>query len=114
MILLASTEESNVCADNIAPTAQLDGPQEGMMGKGLAMVLFDAANSNDSDGMIVAYKWAFGDGNSMEGVNVMHGYGNTGSYVVTLTVIDDCGAEAQGTLNVDIIDPAPPTEETTE
>ena len=53
---------------------------------------FDGSASTDSDGTIVSYSWAFGDGNNGSGATVNHSYANDGSYTVTLTVTDDDGA----------------------
>ncbi len=55
-------------------------------------VTFDARGSYDSDGTIVTYSWAFGDGTTATGVSASHSYPNAGAYPVTLTVTDDDGA----------------------
>jgi hypothetical protein len=54
-------------------------------------ITFDASASYDSDGTIVSYEWAFGDGNTASGQVVAHSYTQTGQYAVTLTVMDNDG-----------------------
>jgi len=58
-----------------------------------AAVNFDAAGSVDSDGKISEYRWDFGDGVSGSGVFVSHQF-SSGSFPVTLTLVDDKGAIA--------------------
>jgi len=55
-------------------------------------VLFHARDSLDPDGEIVAYHWAFGDGEIDQGVEVTHVYESAGTYEAELTVVDDGGA----------------------
>ncbi|MCI2431729.1 PKD domain-containing protein [Candidatus Acetothermia bacterium] len=52
-------------------------------------VLFDASNSQATDGQIIEYLWDFGDGATEEGPIVIHRYSATGRYLVKLTVKDD-------------------------
>jgi len=52
-------------------------------------VTFNASTSFDSDGSIVSWDWAFGDGSSGSGEVVTHAYAAAGTYNVTLTVTDD-------------------------
>jgi serine protease len=54
---------------------------------------FDASASTDSDGLITAYSWNFGDGSPIAaGVAVAHTFTDPGTYSVRLTVTDDDGA----------------------
>lgn len=53
---------------------------------------FDASASRDVDGVIVSYRWDFGDGGSAEGASVTHRFTSPGTYTVTLMVTDDDGA----------------------
>jgi predicted CxxxxCH...CXXCH cytochrome family protein len=69
---------------------------------------FDGGASSDSDGTIVSYDWAFGDGTSASGVAVEHTYAEPGSYTATLTVTDDQGGWARDSKLVSIAPPPPP------
>lgn len=50
---------------------------------------FNGTASSDSDGAITVYSWAFGDGTTGLGPFVTHAYATSGSYQVTLTVVDN-------------------------
>lgn len=63
-------------------------------------VAFDASKSYDPDGSIVEYVWDFGDGTAARGVRVEHVFPQRLKYRVTLTVIDDDGAENQSARTV--------------
>jgi len=98
------------CDNNTPPLAEANGPYTAMMGKGLALVNFDATGSQDADGTITKYEWNFGDGSTPGiGQKVTYGYKNTGKYVVILTVTDNCNATAEDTTEVTIVGPTPPT-----
>lgn len=78
-------------------------------------VQFDASLSYDPDGEIIGYKWDFGNGETAD-----HHYQNTASsqyvtnvthtYVVTLTVVDDDGAEGSTELSITVSPPESPSE----
>lgn len=56
---------------------------------------FDSAPSFDPDGTIVDVDWTFGGSNgSVTGARVDHDFARAGSYVVSVTVVDDDGATA--------------------
>ena len=55
-------------------------------------VSFNGSSSTDSDGTIISYAWAFGDGGSSAGSIVSHVYSSPGTYTVSLTVTDNSGA----------------------
>ena len=55
--------------------------------------MFDGSASNDVDGIVASYKWDFGDGEKMEGIQVKHLYKEAGRYPVMLEVWDDSGLE---------------------
>jgi len=57
-------------------------------------VTFDGSSSYGS-GTIVSYAWAFGDDGTALGQQVMHTYAESGSYTVTLTIVDSTGREAE-------------------
>ena len=76
---------------NYPPTA--DGtagePYQGIVN---AIITFDGSRSYDRDGQIVFWQWIFGDGTNGSGSVVQHFYDTPGTYLVTLTVIDNKGA----------------------
>jgi chitodextrinase len=66
---------------------------------------FDAAGSNDADGVIESYEWTFGDGSTGTGGAPQHAYAGAGTYTVTLTVTDDRNGTAQFSRDVAVTDP---------
>lgn len=58
-----------------------------------SIIQFSGAGSYDKDGEIVSYIWEFGDGETATGSEVSHYYWEPGHYTVTLTVMDNRGAE---------------------
>lgn len=84
------------------PVAAINGPANGVVSQPLS---FDGTGSKDSDGQITSYTWDFGDGTSANGFNVSHTYAVSGTYKVTLTVIDNDGLNAQATQVVVIEEP---------
>lgn len=66
-------------------------------------VTFDASKSYDPDGEIAEYRWDFGDGTVATGMRVDHVFPERTTYRVTLTVIDDEGAENK-TVRAVIVD----------
>ena len=54
---------------------------------------FVGSGSSDADGTLVSYAWTFGDGGSSDQADTTHTYVAGGDYEVTLTVVDDDGAQ---------------------
>ncbi len=56
-------------------------------------VVFDASYSYDPDGFITVYLWDFGDGTVDNGTNPIttHVYAELGTYLITLTIVDNDG-----------------------
>jgi PKD repeat protein len=54
-------------------------------------VTFNGSNSYDPDGIIISYKWNFGDGSLAKDETATHTYELPGTYVVVLEVTDDDG-----------------------
>ena len=77
---------------NQEPTADANGPYYGLVN---TTIVFDATNSNDSDGYISMYDWNLGDGTEISTQNsrVSHIYSQPGNYTVELTVIDNKGLD---------------------
>ncbi len=67
-------------------------------------VAFDASGSTDVDGVVVDYRWDFGDGATGNGVTAAHTYPRAGSFPVTLTVVDDDGVASSTTRVVSVTD----------
>ncbi len=84
-----NTGQFFVAAANQAPVAVANGPYAG---EANLAVGFSSAGSTDADGLIVAWAWNFGDGNSSNLANPSHTYLAAGNYTVTLTVTDDLSA----------------------
>lgn len=57
-------------------------------------ILFDGAESTDSDGTIIDYSWDFGDGSSASGIFANYTYSAIGTFTGQLSVTDDGGASA--------------------
>jgi PKD repeat protein len=66
---------------------------------------FDGSGSTDSDGSIVKYEWAFGDGKTATGETTSHTYTDPGTYTVKLTVTDDKGLKSTAELEVTVETP---------
>jgi PKD repeat protein len=69
-------------------------------------------DSSDSDGSVVSWSWAFGDGGTSSNQNPSHSFAADGSYPVTLWVTDNEGATDSATRTVSVSGPAvnvPPT-----
>jgi parallel beta-helix repeat protein len=64
--------------------------------------LFNGASSYDPDGTIISWLWDFGDGVEGAGEVVAHAYLTSGTYNVTLTVIDDEGYENSITKDITV------------
>ena len=62
----------------------------------------NAASSWDPDGNIASYQWAFGDGAWGSGESVTHAYNRSGTYVITLTVIDEGQLRQSATRQVTV------------
>ncbi|MEN8180440.1 MAG: PKD domain-containing protein, partial [Pseudomonadota bacterium] len=88
-----------VNTDNLPPEADSGGPYTGIEG---IPVEFDGSGSSDPEGSDLTYNWDFGDGSTGSGVSVLHNYTQAGSYIVTLTVIDDGGASDSETTSASI------------
>ncbi|WP_255513602.1 PKD domain-containing protein [Homoserinibacter sp. GY 40078] len=79
---------------NQAPTAAFTSQTTSKLAE------FDASGSTDSDGTIESYSWDFGDGTSGTGETASHVYTASGTYTVTLTVVDD--DDAPGVVSHDV------------
>jgi len=55
---------------------------------------FDATSSSNYTGTIIDYAWDFGDGSTGTGSTISHTYPSSGTFAVTLTLIDSNGISA--------------------
>jgi PKD repeat protein len=79
---------------NLPPIADAGGPYTTRVGLPLA---FDGHLTSDPDGLVVSYKWNFGDGTASTDTtqaSPAHTYTTAGTFVVTLVVTDNRGASA--------------------
>ncbi|HID25983.1 MAG TPA: PKD domain-containing protein [Thermoplasmata archaeon] len=93
-------KEEEPFPQNRQPVANAGGPYTGYVNQ---FVYFDGSASYDTDGIIVAYQWGFGDGSVGNGMHVPYKYTKAGSYTVVLTVTDDQGAQAVDTTTVTVL-----------
>ncbi len=63
---------------------------------------FDAAASSDSDGVIVAYDWDYGNGVAGTGQTSGQTYATGGTYTVVLTVTDNAGSTSSGSQDLSV------------
>jgi len=68
------------------PVADAGGPYHATIGE---PITFDGRQSQDAEGDIISYEWAFDDGSVMQGQSVSHAFETRGIHTVTLTVTDD-------------------------
>ena len=66
---------------------------------------FDGSGSSDSDGTVVGYTWDFGDGTGASGSKPTHTFSKTGTFTVTLSVVDDRGTVGQRSAATSVIGP---------
>ena len=90
---------SPVTVANVVPVALTSGttPTSGIAP---LTVSFVGSNSYDPDGVIASYLWNFGDGTTSTLSNVSHTYSSVGNYNASLTVTDNSGAQATGTITI--------------
>ncbi|NOQ53869.1 MAG: PKD domain-containing protein [Thermoplasmata archaeon] len=65
-------------------------------------IAFSGEGSTDADGNIASFLWDFGDGNGSTQPNPQYTYEQVGSYMVTLTITDNRGAQSVDTRFVRI------------
>jgi len=90
----------------IRPLASRPNPRQ--------LIRFLAVDSADPDGVIVLYRWDFGDGTTAAFTdgNAIHAYAAAGDYTITLTVIDNGGRSGTATLVLTVGSEAPAADET--
>jgi PKD repeat protein len=88
------------------PAARFTAPSSVTTGR---MASFDASGSSDPDGLVTAYHWDFGDGQTQDTARpaTSHTFATSGPKTVTLTVTDDSGSTGQLQHTVSVIDRPP-------
>ncbi|MGC2374231.1 MAG: PKD domain-containing protein [Solirubrobacteraceae bacterium] len=113
---LASPEFSEEVTLNVKspfPVARFSAPEAANVGE---VVAFDAKNSTDPNGSIIAkYRWHFGDGSPevvTETPHATHTYTAAGVYTVELSIVDALGEESPVVrkATIKIVSSEPPPE----
>jgi PKD repeat protein len=91
---------------NVLPTASFTASPTS--GTAPLNVSFDGSASNDPDGKITAYAWAFGDNGTASGATASHQYASAGTFTANLTVTDDSGASVSTTRTITVSAKPPP------
>ena len=65
-------------------------------------ITVDAGASGDPDGQLDSYHWDFGDGHEGSGKTASHSYAKPGKYTVVLQVVDNDGARAELSQQVEL------------
>jgi hypothetical protein len=93
--------------NDVAPIANANGPYSGISSQ---VIDFNGSASYDPDGLLIRYKWSFGDGTTVEGITATHFYTHPGIYRIILTVTDNFGISNEDMTNATIIEQnRPPT-----
>ncbi|MDD5731856.1 MAG: PKD domain-containing protein [Patescibacteria group bacterium] len=104
---LTCTATVAITANNNPPTASITSSVT--TGTTPLMVNF-TANCTDSDGTCASYNWNFGDGSPTSSAqNPSHTFTVAGTYMVTLTVMDNLGAIGTATTTITVSAPILPT-----
>lgn len=94
-----------VAAPNQPPSANLTAiPTSGHAPLTVSFV----GSGNDPDGAITEYSWIFGDGLGSTQQSPSHTYTTAGTYTATLTVRDEAGATASGSVQITVLPPNQP------
>lgn len=116
-VTLTVRDNSGTATDTASDTkvVRINTPPKAVAGMGGTIrpgesFRFDGSQSFDADGdEIISYEWDFGDGTTGSGQVVDHQYNEPGSYLVTLTVMDDTNVECNtGVDNTYLVVNAPP------
>jgi PKD repeat protein len=97
----AVTKSITVRPANVPPTASFTFTCTGLA------CSFNGSASTDSDGMIASYSWAFGDGAAASSPTAWHTYAHSGTYMASLSAVDDRGASTTVAKDVTVTNLAP-------
>lgn len=100
----AETSTTGDLVVNFPPTARITA--DPVDGEAPVTVTFDASESADEDGQIVAYAWDFDGAAEASGVTAEYTFPDPGVYPVRLTVTDDLDGVAEVVFEVNVRDDA--------
>ena len=104
----STTFTEDIVVNNVAPTiTEIIGETQVNEGEEVSYTAIASDPGNDT----LTYNWDFGDGITVEGIDVAHTFTDNGSYTITLSVRDDDGATATQTLDVLVSNVAPVIDE---
>lgn len=103
----AALTEMITILGNQAPTAEITASSQTVR-VGQAIEL-DAGGSTDEDGFIDGFFWEFGDGRDSREQRTSVAYGQAGTYLISLTVVDNEEARGFDSITVTVSDNFPPT-----
>ena len=86
--------------DNQAPVAAASA--DPVSGKAPLPVQFYSTGSYDPEGENLVYSWNFMDGSFSAEADPLHTFAEPGTYLVTLTVTDDLGAQASSVVTITV------------
>jgi PKD repeat protein len=95
----------NVIIENVEPTA--DAGSDTTIDEDSTLTFKGLSSDTTSDLPSLKYHWDFGDNCVGSGSSPAHVYTKSGTYLVTLTVMDDDGAISNDTMTVTVKNPAP-------
>ena len=100
----STTFTEDIVVNNVAPTiTEIIGETQVNEGEEVSYTAIASDPGNDT----LTYNWDFGDGITVEGIDVAHTFVDNGNYTVTLTVTDDDGATTSSTIDVTVDNVAP-------
>lgn len=94
-----------VFVENVKPTANAGNDQT--VNEDDVVSFSSSGSDTASDLPFLTYSWDFGDGSMGSGTNPTQVYTQAGTYLVTLTVMDDDGAESTDTTTVTVYNVVP-------
>ena len=100
LLFISGCIDSSTTAPNTPPKAIIIALGSAIEGESAD---FDGTTSTASDGYIASYQWDFGDGQTGTGAKSPHIYSNAGTYVASLTVIDNHGLKDTDSIKIIVL-----------